>query len=160
MSAPAGIRTSRLDDAARFGEVLALVHEAFAGLEPPSGVMSETVADIEQRFKAGPVLIAEAGAELVGSVFCAVNGDALYLTRLATLPAWRRRGIAQALMAAAEAQVRATGVKRLALRVRISLPQNRQYFERLGFIATGQGQEPGRTPYTAMERRLSGQGGV
>lgn len=156
MGAPAGIRTSRLDDAARFGEVLALVNKAFAGLEPPSGVMNETVADIERRFDSGPILIAEAGGELVGSVFCAVKEDALYLTRLATPPAWRRRGIARALMAAAEAQARATGAKRLTLRVRTTLPQNRRYFERLGFIAIGQGQEPGRTPYVKMEQRLSG----
>ena len=156
MGGVADITTSRLADAARFGEVLALVHEAFRGLEPPSGVLSETIADIEQRFKAGPLLIAQVGDELVGSVFCAVKDDALYLTRLATLPAWRRRGIGRALMAAAEAQARASGAKRLTLRVRITLPENRRYFESFGFIVTGDGQEGGRTPFFTMERRLTG----
>ncbi len=156
MSAPSDIRTSRLGDAARFEEVLALAHDAFGGLEPPSSVIKETVADIEQRFEAGPILIAQADGELVGSLFCAVKGDALYLTRLATRPAWRRRGVGRALMAAAEAHARASGAKRLTLRVRITLPDNQRYFERFGFVVTGQGQEGGRTPFFTMERRLGG----
>jgi GNAT superfamily N-acetyltransferase len=156
LSALTDIRTSRLGDATRFGEVLALAHEAFGGVEPPSGVLTETVADIEQRFKAGPILIAQAGDELVGSLFCAAKDDLLYLTRLATRPAWRRRGVGRALMAAAEAQTRAIGAKKMLLRVRITLPDNRRYFERLGFVVTGQGQEGGRTPFFTMERRLGG----
>ena len=147
MDEPTGITTLRLTDAARFGDVLVLVHDAFRGFEPPSSVLSETIADIEQRFKAGPLLIAQVGDELVGSIFCAVKDDALYLTRLATLPAWCRRGVGRALMAAAEAQARANGAKRLTLRVRITLPANQRYFERLGFIVTREGQEGGRTPF-------------
>lgn len=156
MSEPAAIKTLRLGDAARFGEVLALVHEAFRGLNPPSGVLSETVADIERRFEDGPILVAQTDGKLVGSLFCAVKDDALYLTRLATRPAWRRRGVGRALMAAAEAQARAIGAKRLTLRVRTTLPENRRYFENFGFIVTGEGQEAGRTPYYTFERWLAG----
>ena len=155
MSEAADISTSRLGDAARFDEVLALVHDAFGGLEPPSSVLSETMADIKQRFGAGPILIAEADGRMVGSVFCALKDDALYLTRLATRPAWRRQGVGRALMVAAEAQARAIGLERLTLRVRVSLPENRRYFERLGFTVTGQGREGGRAPFFTMERRLA-----
>ena len=44
---------------------------------------------------------------------------------------------------------------RLTLRVRDTLPGNRAYFERFGFAVTGEGADPGRPPYNAMELRLS-----
>jgi len=75
--------------------------------------------------------------------------DVLYLTRFATRPAWCKHGVGRALLAAAEVQARAIGAKRL------TLPENRRYFEGFGVIATGEGQDAGRPPYIAMERRLT-----
>jgi len=155
LSEPADIRTSRLTDGTRLNEILALVHAAFGGFEPPSGVLSETIDDMRRRYRAGPILIAQADGALVGSLFCVPVDDALYLTRLATLPAWRRRGVGSTLLADAEAEARAAGACRLTLRVRVTLPDNQRYLERLGFVVTGQGQDPGRTPYVSMERRLA-----
>jgi len=138
----------------RLADILALVHAAFAGLEPPSGVLNETVADIAARQRGGIVIVAQSGNDFIGSIFCAPQGDALYLTRLAVVPAWRKRGVARAMLAAAENEARRIGAKRLTLRVRVTLPGNRAYFERSGFAVNGQGQDPGRTPYFTMERLL------
>ena len=154
MSATVSISTHRCTSTDRLDDILRMVHAAFAGFQPPSGVLNETVDDLARRLREGTVIVAQAGDEFVGSVFCATQGDALYLTRLATTPAWRKRGVARALMAAAEAQARETGAKRLTLRVRVTLPKNLAYFERAGFNVTGRGQEAGRTPYITMERRL------
>ncbi len=138
----------------RFGEILALVHATFGAVTPPSGALKETIDDVAARYRAGPILLAEEGGELVGSVFCAVKDDSLYLTRMAVTPQRQRQGIGRALMAAAMAEARRLGLRSLTLRVRLNLPDNRRYFESFGFRVTGQGQDPGRPPYEAMEREL------
>jgi predicted N-acetyltransferase YhbS len=140
--------TERLDD------IMAMVHAAFAEFQPPSGVLNETAVDLASRQRNGLVLVAQAGGDFVGSLFCEVKGDGLYLTRMATAPAWRKAGIGRALLKAADDEARLLGLKRLTIRVRVTLPGNLAYFSRAGFIETGAGQDPGRTPYITMERML------
>lgn len=149
------VAISRCSDAAQFAAILALVHEAFGRLTPPSGALNETLDDVAARFKAGPVLIAEADGAFVGSLYCAPKGGGLYLTRMAVRPDRQKQGIGRALLMAAEAEARALGAQKLTLRVRVNLPENRAYFERAGFRVTGKGQDPGRPPYEAMERPLA-----
>ena len=156
MSAPAVI--SRCADADQFAAILALVHEAFGNLTPPSGALNETLDDVAARFQAGPVLIAQADGELVGSLYCALKDGGLYLTRMAVKPSRQKQGIGRALLKAAEAEARSLGVQKLTLRVRLNLPDNRAYFECAGFRVTGQGQDPGRPPYEAMERPIASVG--
>lgn len=146
---------SRCADVARSAAILALVHKAFGRLTPPSGALNETLDDVAARFTAGPVLIAEADGELVGSLYCALKDGGLYLTRMAVRPDRQGQGIGRALLMAAEAEARRLGAQKLTLRVRLNLPENRAYFERAGFRATGQGQDPGRPAYEAMERPLA-----
>jgi len=146
---------SRCADVERRGDILRLVHAAFGRLSPPSGALNETIDDVAARFAAGPVLIAEANGELIGSVYCTIKGDGLYLTRMAVAPARQKQGVGRALLKAAEDEARRLGARKLTLRVRLNLPDNRAYFERAGFTVTGQGQDPGRPPYEAMERPLA-----
>lgn len=147
---------SRWTSADRLDELLTTVHAAFACLEPPSSVLKETVADLARRLRDGTVLVAQADNQIIGSVFAARQNDALYLTRLAVASPWRKQGVGRALVDAAAGEALAVDMRRLTLRVRINLPGNRAYFERLGFTVTGQGQDPGRQPYDAMERALPG----
>ena len=130
-----------------------MVHAAFREFTPPSGVIDETLDDFARRLRDEIVLVAESGGALVGSMFCARKDESLYLTRMAVPPAWRNRGVGRALLRAAEGQARGVGLPKLTLRVRQTLPGNRVWFERFGFTVTGEGQEGGRTPYYAMERR-------
>ena len=97
---PSGIAVTRCADDSRRGDILALVHEAFGGLSPPSGALNETIDDVAARFAAGPVLIAEAGGELIGSVYGAVKEGGLYLTRMAVRPDWQKCGVGRALLKA------------------------------------------------------------
>src|SRR6185312_7494592 len=142
----------RWDKAERLDELLAVVHSAFREFEPPSGVLKEDLAHLTTRFANETFLVALVGGDIIGSVFCARKGDALYLTRMAVAPAWRKRGVGRALMRGAEEEARRVGANRLTLRVRKNLPGNRAYFARFGFAVTGEGQEEGRTPFDAMER--------
>ncbi len=154
MNKPPAFTVARWTSPDRLDDILALVHSAFAGFEPPSGVLNETVADVAARQRNGLVLVAQAGSDFVGSMFCETKGDAFYLTRMATAPAWRKSGIGRALLQAAHDEARRLGLKRLTLRVRVTLPGNLAYFKRAGFVETGTGQDPGRTPYITMERVL------
>jgi predicted N-acetyltransferase YhbS len=154
MSAPAAFTIARWTVIDRLDDILAVVHAAFAGLEPSSGVLDETVADLAARQRTGTVLVAQSGKDFVGSLFCAPKGDGLDLTRLAVAPAWRKSGVARALIAAADDEARRSGAKRLTLRVRVTLPGNLAYFKRAGFAVIGEGQDPGRTPYITMARML------
>jgi len=151
MSAAQAFSIARCNDVERLPELLALLHRAFEGLDPPSGMLKETLDDLAARLGRESFLVAHAGDAIVGSVFCALKGDELYLTRMAVLPAWRERGVGRALLAAAEAEARRGGKQRLALRVRQNLPGNRRYFERRGFTVTGEGRDPGRPPYYVMQ---------
>jgi ribosomal protein S18 acetylase RimI-like enzyme len=62
---------------------------------------------------AAAVLAAERGDELVGSLIAGFDGWRGNLYRLAVHPAHRRRGIARALVAAAEGWLRARGARRI-----------------------------------------------
>lgn len=159
LAEPAAFTISRWTSNERLDEIMALVHSAFGGLQPPSGVLSETTDDLAVRQRNGFVLVAQSGGEFVGSLFCESKGAALYLTRMATAPAWRNKGVGRALLQNADDEARRLGRTRLTLRVRVTLPGNLAYFKRAGFAETGAGQDPGRTPYISMERVLLPAGG-
>ena len=93
---PRGFAATRCVDERRRGDILALVHAAFAGLSPPSGALHETIDEVAARLAAGPVLICEAGGELIGCVYGAVKEGGLYLTRMAVRPDWQKRGVGRA----------------------------------------------------------------
>jgi GNAT superfamily N-acetyltransferase len=149
-----GFSVIRWTAAERHAEIMAMIHAAFAGLKPPSGALDETAADIARRQREGLVLVAMADETFVGSLFCAVQGDALYLTRMATHPGWRGRGVGRALMTVAQNEARSMNLTKLWMRVRQNLPGNRALFAHFGFAVTGEGADPGRPPYDVMERAL------
>ena len=138
----------------RLDEITGMVHAAFDGFEPPSGVLKETAADLAKRQRDGFVLVAMDGDEFLGSVFCAVKDNSLYLTRMATRPDMWGSGVGRAMLRAAEGEARSMGLPKLLVRVRKTLPGNRIYFARFGFVVVGEGQEGGRTPFDVMEKAL------
>ena len=80
--------------------------------------------------------VAEVADGLAGSALWAEQDGGLYLGRLAVAPAWRGRGIAKALVAAAEAAARAMGLPRIHLSTRLVLLDNRRLFAACGFVET------------------------
>jgi GNAT superfamily N-acetyltransferase len=161
MSAIYSVRT--FADASRVAELHRLVHDAFGNLpiDPPSGVLKETVADFHDRLGRETALVAEAldaphtGA-LVGSVFCSEQRSALYVGRLAVRNDYRRRGVASALLDAAKAEAMRRGIGRLTLSTRIALGDNVALFSRYGFAIVAATCHPGFSEPTsyAMELRF------
>lgn len=130
----------RFTDASRVDELLALAHGAFRHLaiDPPSSVLKETAADFAARLRSETCFAIEADGCLIGSVFCVRRDDALYIGRLAVASAWRRRGVASALIDAAKDEARRIGAARVTLQARIALASNVALFRHHGFAIVGE----------------------
>ena len=121
----AGYSVHRFNDAKRLEELHRFVQDAFRDLpiDPPSSSLKETLADFAARFKSDTIFVASDASELIGSIFCTPEDDALYVGRLAVRPDWRRRGVANALIEAAKSEARRRGAARMTLGARIALPR-------------------------------------
>ena len=141
--------------------LLALVHAAFQEyrplLNPPSGAHRETLDTIAKRLAEGGAYIAWMGETALGCVLIEPEEDALYLGRLAVLPEYRRLGVARLLVEAVENQARASGLNKVSLSVRVQLPRNRAFFERLGYQFVAYHHHDGHTEPTflTLEKHLS-----
>jgi len=118
-----------------------LVHrimlEAFAEyigvLQPPSGSTSESLEDVERVIRQGGAVLAWLDSLPVGAGRFLPYPEHLYVGRVATLPAYRGRGIASAMMAYIEGIARELGVPAVHVGVRKSLPRNLSLYLRLGY---------------------------
>lgn len=134
-----------------------LLREAFAEqgtLAPPSGALAETDAKVRRIMETAGVRVATVDDALAGCVFHAVEGDALYLFRLAVRPAYRRRGIALALLCACERMACDLGLPHTRLSVRLSLPRQQAYYERHGYrvVAFGTHASFAQPTYATLEK--------
>lgn len=154
-----GFVIRRCADVARAAELLAFTHGVFGALaiDPPSGVLKETQADFAARIARETCFIVEADGRLIASMFCVRKDDALYISRLAVAPEWRRRGIANALIEAARQEARERGFVRMTLGARLALPDNIALFRRHGFMVVRETCHPGFAVPTScdMEVRLA-----
>jgi ribosomal protein S18 acetylase RimI-like enzyme len=101
------IRTGTEGDAAA---ALALWRKAEG---PPTPTDSEDALRQLVRRDPGSLLLAAAGETVVGSLIAAWDGWRGSFYRLAVDPAWRRRGVATALVRAGEERLRGVGAVRL-----------------------------------------------
>lgn len=151
MPDPFTIRPAKREESAALA---ALLHAAFAEqrgrIQPESAALAETAESIAARFADHGIAAAEQAGRLVGCVFFRRHGDEIYLGRLATLPECRGLGIAGALLAHVEAQAIRSGVKRIALGVRIALTENQRFFEARGYREVGRETHTGFTAPTSI----------
>jgi ribosomal protein S18 acetylase RimI-like enzyme len=116
--------------------VLDLLRVAFATtevpLDPPPGALRETIVSLETHILSGGGAAAISGKRMIGSALWIV-ADGLYVSRIAVLPQWRRRGIGSALLVACEDEARRRGQRRLHLETRLVLAGNLRLFARFGY---------------------------
>jgi ribosomal protein S18 acetylase RimI-like enzyme len=91
-------------------EVLELWREAAENDGRPADTREAVLALVRRDRDA--LILAERNGELVGSVVAGWDGWRYHLYRLAVRPSWRRRGVATALLDAAEARFMALGARR------------------------------------------------
>ncbi len=137
-----------------------VMQEAFAEywetLQPPSGAHAETVDDVARAIGAGGAALVWADGVPVASARFLLWPDHLEIGRVAVLPAYRRRGIASALMAFLEGHGRRVGQTEVRVGVRRALPGNIALYARLGYAIVGEHPHPHdpRATSVVMAKRL------
>lgn len=123
------------------------MREAFAEyagkLPQESGALRESLDDVRKAMADGGAVLAFIEYEPVASARYLVEEDALYVGRVAVLPAYRRRGFASAVMLFLEHVARQNGRSTMHIGVRESLPSNVALYRKLGY------QEVKREPHGA-----------
>ncbi|MFZ0016717.1 MAG: GNAT family N-acetyltransferase [Acetobacteraceae bacterium] len=143
------------------GAVAALIRAAFAAqsvvTDPVPSALRVTDAALSAHLRCGAGAVAEAANGLVGAALWVERDGGLYLGRLAVDPAWRGRGTAKALVAAAETAARALGLPRIHLSTRLVLLENRRLFAACGFVETTRETHPGyaEPTFVNMEKPLN-----
>ncbi len=126
--------------------VAGLIRQAFGVIEtpldPPPSALRETPESIRAHLQGGGGAVCEQDT-LAGCILWREQDAGLYLCRLAVLPPYRRRGIAQHLIARAETEARARRLPRLHLGVRLRLHANRRLFAAAGFVEGARHAHPG-----------------
>jgi ribosomal protein S18 acetylase RimI-like enzyme len=141
--------------------VAALIPAAFAAhpevTDPQPSALRVTEADVAANLLAGGGTVAMVANALAGSALWTEQDGGLYLGRLAVAPACRHRGVARALVAAAEAAARSAGLPVMRLSTRLVLLDNRRLFATCGFVETTREAHPGyaEPTFVNMEKRLS-----
>jgi predicted N-acetyltransferase YhbS len=161
MTSPMGPFSLRPIEGQDAPAVAALIRTAFAAqsvvTDPPPSALRATEADVAAHLLHGSGAVAEAGGALMGSALWIERGAGLYIGRLAVAPAWRGRGVAKTLVAAAEAETRRMGLPRVHLSTRLVLLDNRRLFAACGFVETTREAHPGyaEPTFVNMEKRLA-----
>ncbi|MEZ4728055.1 MAG: GNAT family N-acetyltransferase [Caldilineaceae bacterium] len=148
---------AHLHDATDLLRVIQAAYAEFLGkLDPPSGAFAETEQSIAAKLGKGGAIKALAGNTIIGCVLYESKGDFMYFGRLAVLPAWRRAGVAQGLIAAVEERAKAVGLQRVQIGVRLVLPAHQAYYEGLGYRPIAYACHPGFSQPTSvtMEKQL------
>ena len=150
---PSQIRYRIAAEGEDWAAIRALVAESFAYMEgridPPSSLHRWSAEDAARH--PGPVFLASTNGGVVGCAFGRVEGDALYLGKIATAPAFRGRGVARGLIGVASWQAARSGLKGLRLQSRIELNETHRAFARLGFVKTGETAHEGFDRPTSID---------
>jgi len=105
------------------GDIVATIHAAFdeyrGVLAPESGALRETVDSIIAKARKGVVLGIVVDRRVAACVCATLKNDLLYLDRLAVHPRHRRRGYAETLVHAVEAEAARRGLGAVSLGVRL-----------------------------------------
>src|SRR5207247_1733455 len=98
--------------AARRGDVDAVL-ALWATARTAAAITPDDAPAVERAIALGALLVAEVDGALAGTLIAGWDGWRGNMYRLAVLPAHRRRGIARALVAAAERRLRELGAPRV-----------------------------------------------
>ena len=125
------VRPPQLGDARTLAEAEL---ECFSDPGPPQFFVSEILAD--GRFNR---LLVDPAGSMVAYLFCAWQYLDLHVLKVATMPQFRRSGLARRLMALAEDHVMEMGGESLTLEVRSSNQPAITMYEELGYHHAGIG---------------------
>ena len=151
------VREAHCDEAGLLQSIFRYAFSEYDGrLDPPSGVHSETVASVENKVQNGGALVCEVGGIAIGCMFYEPKAGYLYVGRLAVLPEYRRQGIEDLLLRAAERRAAELGFSHVRLGVRIVLEKLRAYYAAREYVPIAFRSHAGykEPTYVEMEKAL------
>ncbi|MCV2867891.1 GNAT family N-acetyltransferase [Defluviimonas sp. WL0002] len=136
------------------GTVLSLVRHAFDSMDgridPPSSMHRLTPGAIAEQARAGEVWVIEDLGSPIACIFLTLQGDRLYLGKLAVDDRFRGQGLARELVDHAASRARALGLSMLELQVRVELTENQHAFQSMGFQKTAETAHDGYDRPTSL----------
>jgi len=120
------IRAARREDADAVLELWDAARSAHA-------VTADSRERVDALIEAGAVLVAVEDGAVAGAVIAAFDGWRGNFYRLAVAPAWRRRGIARALVDAGEERLRALGAPRVTALVAFDDAEAGAFWDAAGY---------------------------
>lgn len=129
----------------------------YGSLDPPSGEGKETLESVRADLGAHGGGVAWLEDRPAGCLRIAVEADHLHVRRVAVLPELQGRGIGRALMEWAESEASGRGLRAVTLGVRLALPGNIAFYQRLGYKVTGRHAHPGydRPTWVSMRKPVA-----
>ncbi len=135
-----------------------LIYEADGYDRAGAGMRERAAMELDQFRKGDRLLyLAEADGGPIGTVSLVFRGmdagladgvSSANVSRLHIIQAWRKRGVATALMFAAEDEARSRGLVTLTVEVEDDNAPARAFYEKLGFSYRGRGKDPGNVALT------------
>jgi ribosomal protein S18 acetylase RimI-like enzyme len=157
MTTPLRFRRLRTEDAAVVARTVRAAFAANQPLDPPASALCERAAAVRAVLTSGGGGAALfAGTVMAACLLWQERAGGLYLSRVSVLPRHRRRGLANALLAAAEEEARDRRLPFLWLSTRLALTDNRAAFAACGFREAALHAHPGyaRPTYVDMVKDL------
>ncbi len=146
MAATVDYKVRRAQGQHELRDALALRHAVFC---VEQGVPERE--EVDGRDSEGIHLVAVADGELLATCRLLIIGRTVQFSRLAVRPAARRRGIATALLEAAETESRAAGAARIVLHAQTYA---RDLYDRVGYRPAGAVFREAGIEHVAMEKEL------
>lgn len=127
-----------------------IIYESFKEyigiLHPPSGALRETVEGIKRKVEGrGSAIIVWDGSEPMGSALYYFEKDYMYIGRVSVLPKYRGKGIAKKMFTYLEELAVKKGCSKTRIEVRLSLPDNLRYYQKLNYLPIEEHEYPDKT---------------
>lgn len=119
------------------GALAACIDAAYAGYREAGIDLPPVSKGIADDIRDHNVWVAAIDNEIVGGLVLVIREDVALIANVAVHPAAAGSGLGRALMAQAETEARAHGLRRLALSTHVDMPGNVRLYEHLGWRETG-----------------------
>jgi ribosomal protein S18 acetylase RimI-like enzyme len=123
------IRVANADD---YDELIAVWKASGSEISPRGRETRAAFVRHVERFP-GLSLVALDGGQVVGVVLGSHDGRKGWISRLAVLPTYRRRGVAAELVTVCDTAIRAKGIEIVAALVEVDNPASAALFRKLGY---------------------------
>jgi len=137
---PFTLREATQSDATSIQRCLAAAFQPFQALYTPESFAGTvpTLSGLQQRLTAMCLLVAECKGEVIGTIgYSKLKTNEGHLRGMAVLPPWQGSGVAAALLAAAEAELRKEGCTRVTLDTAEPLQRATRFYQKHGFRGSG-----------------------